>query len=100
MSAPTRDPSTTQDEIVINWLALSSPQNGDSEVTSYNLQWFSNGQWKSLVGMLPGSITTQFLLTSNIERGSIYQFRVRAENNFGWSVFSDVTSIKAAGIPY
>jgi len=43
MSAPTRDPSSTQDKIVINWLPLSSPQNGDSEVTSYNLQWFNNG---------------------------------------------------------
>lgn len=88
MSAPTRDPSTTQDTIVINWLPLSSPQNGDSDVTSYNLQWFSNDQWKGLVGILPGAITTQFLLTSNIERGNTYQFRVRAGNNFGWGVFS------------
>jgi len=78
MSAPTRDSSTTQDKIVINWLPLSSPQNGDSDVTSYNLQWFSDGQWKNLAGILPGAITTQFLLTSNIEREETYEFRVRA----------------------
>jgi hypothetical protein len=39
-------------------------------------------------------------LTSNIVRGQTYQFRVRAENNFGWGPFSSVTNIKAAGIPY
>jgi len=37
MNAPTRDESTTDEEIVINWLPLYSPQNGDSPITSYNL---------------------------------------------------------------
>lgn len=100
MSAPTRDVLTTQEKIVINWLPLSSPQNGDDSITSQNLQWFYNNQWRNLVGILPGSITTQFELTSNIERGITYQFRVRSENSFGWGVFSNITSIKAAGIPY
>lgn len=37
MAPVTRNTKTTQDEIVVDWIALTSPQNGDSPVTSYNL---------------------------------------------------------------
>jgi hypothetical protein len=37
MVAPQRDtdPSLTQFALVMNWVALSAPDNGDSEVTTY-----------------------------------------------------------------
>lgn len=34
-----RDPSTTESEIIINWTALGSPEDGYSPVIAYNLQW-------------------------------------------------------------
>lgn len=43
---------------------------------------------------------TQFTLTSDIERGRIYEFRLRAFNIHGWGDWSDTTLIKAAGIPF
>jgi hypothetical protein len=100
MAPVTRNVKTTQDEIVVDWVALNSPENGDSQVTSYNLQWYYNNLWTDLYGVLPSAVLTQFILTSNIVRGQTYQFRIRAENNFGWGPFSTVTNIKAAGIPY
>lgn len=32
-------------------------------------------------------------------RGSLYQFKIRAKNYWGWSVYSNVLTIKAATIP-
>jgi hypothetical protein len=49
---------------------------------------------------MPGETATQFTVTSDIERGVTYQFRLRAENIFGIGEASDVTEIKAAGGPY
>lgn len=43
---------------------------------------------------------TQFILTSDIERGVVYSFKVRAKNIHGWGEWSDQTQIKAAGPPY
>jgi len=100
MNAPLRNPLTNQDEIIIDWIALSAPLNGDSPITSYNLQLLDNGNWVDLYGVYPGGTLTQFILTNNVVRAEWYIFRLRAENIFGWSKWSKQTSIKAAGIPY
>ena len=100
MNPPQRDPSTTQDQIVITWEGLSEPLNGNSEVTSYNLQKLSGGNWVDLIGATPGVVVLDFTLTSEIERGVTYIFRLRAKNVHGWSAWSEHVSIKAAGIPY
>jgi hypothetical protein len=39
-------------------------------------------------------------VTTNVERGVNYEFRLRSENIFGVSEDSEITEIKAAGIPY
>ena len=77
-----------------------TPENGDSEVTSYHLQWFYEGDWLDLYGINPDAALTEFTVTSGIVRGETYEFRVRAANIFGWGDWSDSTFIKSAGIPY
>ena len=42
-----------------------------------------DGEWKDLYGRTPGAVTTQFTLTSDIQRGETYIFRLRAENIHG-----------------
>ena len=37
MAAPTRGSTTSTTVVEVDWLALSSPANGDSTITSYNL---------------------------------------------------------------
>jgi len=39
MLQPTRDSSSDGQEIVVNWLSLSPPNDGDSAILSYNLVW-------------------------------------------------------------
>jgi hypothetical protein len=36
---PTRDSATTTQSLVVNWIALSVPQNGYANVNSYSLEW-------------------------------------------------------------
>jgi hypothetical protein len=82
------------------WSEIDAPLNGHSEIITYNLQWLHDGNWQDLQGELPGSIMTAFILTSDIERGVTYYFKVRAKNIHGWGEWSDQTQIKAAGPPY
>lgn len=102
MAAPQRnlDPQQTLYALVINWVALNSPENGNSEITTYHLQWFHEEQWKDLYGVGPDATDTEFVVTSEITRGEIYGFRVRAANIHGVGEWSDTTQIKSAGIPY
>ena len=96
-----RNAATTDNEIIIDWDALVSPDNGDSAILAYNLQWdqgSAGAEWYDLYGVVPSEIDTTFLLTSEITAGSSYLFRVRAQNIHGWGAFSGEVSIKAAGI--
>lgn len=100
MNAPRRNILTHEDGIIIDWTALASPQNGDFPISAYNLQWFKDNTWQDLYGILPGAYLTQFTLTSDIQRGETYEFRLRAFNIYEWGAWSDTTLIKAAGIPF
>lgn len=102
MAPVTRDSATTDIAIIVNWLALSSPENGDSDVIAYNLQWDRGSQganWYDLYGVLPQETAIQFTLTSDIERSETYLFRIRAANVHGYGLFSVPVLIQAAGIP-
>ena len=60
MAPVTRNSQTTEDQIIIDWLALANPDNGDSEVIAYNLQWYkvSLQSWVDLYGVLPQQVDT------------------------------------------
>src|SRR5690242_3797157 len=102
MSSPTSGSSTSTTVIEVGWTALTSPNNGDSSITSYNLQWdagTSGTTWTDLIGNSPSSTALSYSVTTGITAGSSYQFKVRARNVFGWGSFSPVTTIKAAAKP-
>jgi len=93
---------TTEAEILINWTALSSPGDGYSDVVAYNLQWdkgTTGTSWFDLYGVVPTATLLSFTLTSDIVPGEDYQFKIRAGNVHGFGPFSNVFTIKAAGIP-
>jgi len=106
MLAPTRHSvratTTTISKIVVDWQALVSPANGYVNVVSYNLQWdkgTGGTSWSNLVGYNTDSLVLQLAVADNIQKGSFYQFKVRAKNFWGWGAFSDIVSIKAAKFP-
>lgn len=52
MAAPTRDPLTSNTQLVVDWVALTSPQNGASPVLSYGVMWDQGiNSWTELVGI-------------------------------------------------
>ncbi len=103
MNNPLRDNiDTTTSQISVYWIALSSPQNGDSSVTSYNLQWdagTSGISWINLQGFSPLSTVLSYIVTTGVNTGVTYQFRLRSRNIYGWGPYSSTISIKAATVP-
>ena len=81
-------------------MALSSPQNGESDILSYNLEWDQGSNtWVEITGESEIYLLESFVKTSEILAGETYGFRVRALNSLGWGTYSDVTYIKAATKP-
>ena len=79
-----------------------SPNNGDSQIITYNMQWDrgTNGEtWFNLIGSSTDSLTTSYIVTNGVVAGDFYQFRVRAKNKWGWGNFSPVFTIQASTIP-
>lgn len=102
MATPVRDPSTTIEVLVVNWATLEIPDNGYSEIESYNLQWDrgTNGvTWYNLIGYDSDTLVSTFQTVNTLTPGNVYKFKVRAKNFFGWSEFSNVVDIKAATWP-
>lgn len=58
---------------------------------SYHLQ-FDNGTyatyWTDIVGLAPDSVATTIIVSSDVRSGTVYGFRVRARNIFGWGPYS------------
>jgi len=94
MGVVSRGSLTGPTQIDVYWSAITTPQDGGSPVTSYHLQ-YDNGtnanNWTDIVGLSPDSKATSILVTSNLESGTVYGFRVRAKNIFGWGNYSLVT---------
>lgn len=102
MAAPTRDSASSTTELVVDWVALTSPLNGDSAIYTYNLQWDSgtNGAtFTSVHGLSPYSTVTTYTRTTGVVAGQSYQFRIRALNIHGWGSFSPVLTIVASSKP-
>jgi len=102
MNAPTRGDATGPTQIEVNWSSLTTPEDGGSAVLSYHLQYDAGSNavnWIDVIGLSPDSIATNVIVSTNIESGTTYGFRVRARNIFGWGPYSAVTYIKAAREP-
>lgn len=103
MLTPTNGPLTGEYTIDVQWTALTSPANGDSDITSYELQ-YDNGSsgfvWYTLVGRNPDKIGLSYRVSTGIVPGRTYRFQVRARNAFGYGEFSPYIAIKSAVKPY
>jgi hypothetical protein len=79
MAAPINGPLTDEYFIDVSWTPLVSPANGDSPITSYNLQ-YDNGTsgfvWYSLVGLAPDNAALQYRVSTGVVPGRTYWFKV------------------------
>ena len=99
---PTRGSSTSSTQIQIDWTAISAPENGGADISSYNLQ-FDQGtsglSWVSLTGDGSSFTDLTYTHTDNVIAGRSYQFLLKAENIHGPSEASNTESIIAATVP-
>lgn len=102
MGATMRGGLTGPTQIDVYWDSITTPQDGGSPVLSYHLQYdnaTASTTWYDVVGLAPDSLATSILVSSQLVSGTVYGFRVRARNIFGWGPYSVVTNIKAAREP-
>lgn len=87
MTAPTKGPQTSNAQVEVMWLAQSSPENGSSPITIYNLQ-MHNGDG-NFVDVIGGSavefLGSSYLISSGITQGVTYTFRIKSANKWGWA---------------
>ena len=89
-------------QLDVYWTALNLYDAGGSPVLSYHLQYDNNTAattWLDVVGLAPDSMLLTVIVSTNVQSGAMYGFRVRARNIFGWGPYSQVTYIQAAREP-
>ena len=100
MSAPTRGSQTSETQVEVEWTALTAVDDlRGSVITSYHLQWdegTTGVSWYDLTGFSMFYLGTSFIVTSGLLPGYTYQFRVRAENAYGFGSFSTPSSIRTS----
>lgn len=105
-SGPATDPSITdKTRIKADWAKIVSPNDGGSEVLSYQLE-MDDGEGGDFVVLVGGGASEDeyflkltYTVYSGISEGSTYRFRYRSLNSVGWSDYSPITYIMAASVP-
>lgn len=77
-------------------LIWSTPSNGNSAITSYDLYW-DNGSGTSNIELIDSLITNYTV--NGLIGGTTYLFKVRAKNIYGYGIFSTELSILASDVP-
>jgi hypothetical protein len=102
VGAPARGVLTGPTQLDVYWSALDLISAGGSPVLSYHLQ-FDNSTaattWIDVIGLAPDSMLLTVIVSTEIESGQQYGFRVRARNIFGWGPYSQVIYNQAAREP-
>lgn len=91
--------TTTESQLAIDWDDLVAPDNGDSAITSYQVQYrLSTSSY--VTGVNRYSVTDSYYKTTGtIDPGFTYVFRVRAANIHGYGSYSSEFTVIAAGVP-
>ena len=88
---PPKPPSTLQGTLVVNNAALSWQDNSTDEVNMVLERRENAGNWSVLATLPANTVTYQ---DSNLAVGVAYEYRVKAVNIAGASVYSNTVSIK------
>lgn len=102
MSDPQRNSLTDTTKLVVDWVAITAPETGNSPVISYSLEFdqgSSQNSWITLTGYLNDFTELTYTVTDSVERGGSFYFRLRAKNDWGWGVYSNAVKIIAATKP-
>ena len=104
MGTPSRGILTDQNHIHIVWDSLVDDELKGSQISSYYLQWDkgTNGvSWYDLVGLADPYLQLEYIAYfGDIVPGSNYQFRLKAQNEYGLSQeWSPITTITANARP-
>jgi len=86
------------------WQALSDPENGGSDVLSYNVQWDAGSGTlnQELIASSEEYLDIFYKVQSSVEgltAGKPYKFRYRASNKYGPGEYSEISTHLAADIP-
>jgi len=99
MSAPTVS-SYSDTSIVLTWSALSSPNNGDSAITGYDLYWDNGSGDTPGISLFDALGLTYTVTSSMIVPGTTYRFAIRARNMYGYATsLSPIVSVLAIDVP-
>jgi hypothetical protein len=101
VKGPSRGSETTTSQIHVVIEALVGNSTGGASILSYEIIYDrgSNGQeWQELKGFSSNDATL-FAVRSGLIISTEYQVRYRAKNVFGWSDYSDPTSIFTIMVP-
>jgi len=90
---------TDETQIMVTYPELeSATERGGTTILSYNLQMDDGaGTFHDIHGF-DSDVLDLFALVE-ADEGVTYSFRYRAKNLYGWSAFSPVTKVLAAGLP-
>jgi len=100
MAPPTADPLSTDVTLIINWVALSGADAGNSPVQGYSLLWDAGNSTKTdeEFGELENKLVTSFTV-NGVTGGLTYRFKVRARNIYGYGPASDSTVVVPRDAP-
>lgn len=96
MTAPTIT-SYSDTFISLSWTLLTSPANGNSDMTKFTLQWDNGSSGASYVDLIQTTSTTYTV--NAVTGGTTYNFRVRQSNIYGDGAYSTVTTQAAIDVP-
>jgi len=100
MTALTSGTTTSSTQIELDWVALTSPNDGYSTILSYGVEWDQGiNSFVELLGETSDFTGTTYTITTGITSGTTYQFKIRSKNKWGWGTFSTITTILAASKP-
>lgn len=99
MADPTKGADSDSTQIEVDWTALNSPQNGDSNVLSYILYYDQgSSNYIEVVGESSDYTLTSYTVTG-LTAGTSYKFKVAAKNAHGTGDFSNEVTIVAESVP-